>query len=1560
MPPKAKPITAATNLKKLFAAELATAPSAIQDKCWQLFQTRLAEEILVETATIGKAALGKTTTSLLIIQRYAPFQLDSLLGAFRHHNLAINNLHNALIKTKRDDAGQLLDVRADSDQSPHLLNENVIYLEVSGMPDQASPAALKAHALAILGDVWACVRDWRSMQAQLADTIDDLQTLKTQKLDTETIDEAAQFLTFLTSDHFTFLGYREYTVRIEGKKTYFDPVKKLTLGVLRDKNALLFDGLLFDQTVPTEVREFFTGNQKPLILLKASRLSQVHRPVPLDVVGVKLFDKQGRITAIRLFAGLYTSECYTRSVTQIPHLRRKARSVIQRANFDANSHNARALAHIIESYPRDELMQIDNDTLYQHILGMHQLQNRPDVGVFMRTDRLYRFFSVLVFVPRDRYDTRLRQHIQAILETNLQGQCLNYQITANEQSLARLQFTISIANHQPVAFNVDKLTQQVRALCQPWSAELEQQAHQFFGEKLATTYLAGLTQSYPVGYQDEVPFDLALHDLPLIQNVRQGATMAVNVRHYVPHNTSYVTLCVPNSAPALAKIMPILGHLGFAVQKEFPYTLKTDATDIVLLRLSGEFPNLTVAALEKSAAQIAATFTAVYLEQVADDNFNALVPYAGLDAWQADIFRGLGRFLQLAGYAQQPRNIAQILAKHAGITQQLAQLFDVKFNPATPEKQRNVKANNLVAQVQAACQNITSVDEDRVLNSYVNLIQNILRTNFYNDAREALAFKFNSKDLADLPLPRPLKEIFMFAPRFEAVHLRTGDVARGGIRWSDRYDDFRTEILGLMKAQNVKNTVIIPVGAKGGFIAKNLWQIADAAAKYNEAVACYQSFVRTLLSLTDNVVKGKIVPPANIACHDAPDPYLVVAADKGTAKFSDIANAISVEHNFWLGDAFASGGSKGYDHKEMGITAKGGWECVKRHFRELGKDIQTTPFTCVGVGDMSGDVFGNGMLLSEQTQLLAAFDHRHIFVDPNPDIKASFAERTRMFHLPTSSWDNYDRKKISKGGMIISRQEKMVTLTPEVQARFDIAEKTISPNDLMKRLLQAPVELLWFGGIGTFIKAAGQGHDQASDKANDSVRVDAEQVQALVIGEGANMGMTQSARIAYANKGGKLNSDFIDNSAGVDTSDHEVNIKILLQPLLLNKTITEAERVKLLRQMTNDIGLSVLQDNYEQSLALSIATNLAPTKLAQHTHLMRSLETDKLLDRKVEGLPNGQMLQELQQQRRGLSRPELAVILSYSKMQVYSQILGSDLPDDAAFATELQAYFPKILQKKFAKPITQHKLRREIVATRLTNQIVNIMGPSFVSTVMQRTTQPISRIIKAWCLVRDGLGLGAFWHNLGALDNGQDSATQLSAYIAVREMMSAATYWILAHEKNQFDLTKQTIAYQKASAELLAGWLATNKKPAALEDWAQNLPNNLQNQWQKLQHTLIICQMISLQQEGAGAAKNLATHFAELYQILDYALILPFVRLLPAENVWAETARASLHHGLLQALNQLTLQRLQSKDSVTDAATWLAANKADWAMITQILRDIRYQQKADFALLSLLQQKLMS
>ncbi|HVX92180.1 MAG TPA: NAD-glutamate dehydrogenase [Xanthobacteraceae bacterium] len=1342
-------------------------------------------KIRFESPAATAGARLKTISVIEIVNDDMPFLVDSVMGQLTETGLEVRLVAHPIFTVEREPSGALAGLHGENLPGPTAHRESVIHIHVERVEDETRRNEVVAALGGVLAQVRRAVEDWRPMLARVKETIAGMRSAPPPLAHDELL-ETIQFLEWLTFDNFTFLGVQDLV--LENNRTLLAPAAETALGVLRVSGGRVLPQA--DASIPVTPRgRAFLDQPGALIITKDDARSLVHRRVAMDFVGLKRYAADRTVTGLFRIVGLFTSTAYTRSSRSIPYLRRKIDAVLSRAGFDPEGHSGKALVNVLETYPRDELFQIDEDTLYHFAIAILQLEERPRVRVLPRRDRFGRFVSVLVYVPRERYDSATRAAIGKLLADSYGGIAGFFTPFFPEGPLVRVNFMIGRAGRDLADPDRAGLERAVAALVRTWSDTLAEALALAHDPGKAHVLIERYRDAFSAGYREAYAPNVAVADIRVIETLSADRPLGVDFHRRSAEGDGAIGLKVWSHARPipLSERVPVLEHMGFKVVDERTYHVTPRNAgapgfwlhDMLLAATTG------VADVQALKSRLETCFLRVMRGLAENDGYNALVLAAGLPWRDVALVRAISRYLRQVRVPYSQDYMWATLGRHGSIVARIVALFHIRFDPrfAVEAGERAAREARLIAEIEAALQTVESLDEDRILRRFLNAVQSALRTNFYQlgsdgQPKPVLAIKFDSRKVEGMALPRPLYEIFVYSPRVEGIHLRFGKVARGGIRWSDRPQDFRTEVLGLVKAQQVKNAVIVPVGAKGGFVPKRL-PIGNRDAAQAEGVAAYKTFISTLLDITDNLGPEGVIPPGETVRYDDDDPYLVVAADKGTATFSDVANTIAQEHGFWLDDAFASGGSAGYDHKKMGITARGAWESVKRHFREMDVDISRTPFTVAGVGDMSGDVFGNGMLRERTIRLVAAFDHRDIFIDPDPDPARSFAERQRLFDLPRSSWRDYDPSLISKGGGVYPRSAKDVPLSPEAQALLGIGAEKPTPQEVMSAILRLPVDLLWFGGIGTYVRASDETDDAVGDRANDAIRVSGAELRCKVIGEGANLGMTQRGRIEAALRGIRLNTDAIDNSAGVNTSDVEVNLKIALSRPCREGRLKRGERNALLSELTDEVARLVLRNNYQQTLALSLAERRGMEDLGFHQRLMQTLEARGLLDRAVEFLPDDMEIAERRRRGQPLTRPELAVLLSYAKLALHGDLLASRVPDDAYLSRELERYFPHAISERFPDAVEHHRLRREIISTQLANSMVNRGGPSFGVRVADQTGAGPDRIAAAFAAVRDSYGMTAINTAIEELDNRVPGQAQLALFASVQDLLLDRVVWFL-------------------------------------------------------------------------------------------------------------------------------------------------------------------------------------
>lgn len=1507
-----------------------------------------------------------THTIIEVVSDDMPFMVDSANMELLRRGLTVHLVVHPVLTVRRTAKGELRQILEQGDKGKDAMAEAWMRFEVDREADVAALAAIRADVVRVLEDVREAVEDWSKMREQLNQV---MTTLESSKLPVEESErtEALAFLKWVADDHFTFVGFRAYDLVSEGGGPALKVVPGSGLGILREgeseHRSQSFAQLSADMR--DRARE-----PKLLILTKSTARSTVHRPAHLDYIGVQRFDDKGAVIGEWRFLGLYTSTAYRADPRDVPLLRRKVANILDRAKLSATSHAGKALQHIFDNYPRDEMFQASEDELFDIGLGILQVQERHKLKLFMRRDPYGRFVSALVYVPRDRYNTAFRLRMERILLEALNGLSAEFNVQFSEMILARVHFIIRTQPDALTEFDESDLESRMVEAMISWEDELDIAMLDQFGEEQGNLLIERYRNAFPPAYRDDYSVRTALVDLQRLESV--GDDQPLGMQLYQPpegpEGLLRFKLYGRDTLFALSDVLPMLEKMGLRVLGARPYEIEAHGRGplwILDFDMNAALPR-PVAVLDVKA-NFQDAFLQICAGAVESDAFNKLILAAGLPWREVVMLRAICKYLLQTRVPFSQAYMEQTLVSNPDIARLLVELFQHRFDP-TLHAGASERIPQLVERIEEALDSVANLDEDRILRRFLAVIQAILRTNYYRqstlEGRPYLSFKLDPKQVPELPEPRPMFEIFVYSPWTEGVHLRGGKVARGGLRWSDRMEDYRTEILGLMKAQMVKNAVIVPVGAKGGFVAKRLPTTDSREVLMEEVVLCYRTFISGLLDISDNRVKGEVMAPADVVRYDEDDPYLVVAADKGTATFSDIANARSKDYGFWLSDAFASGGSVGYDHKAMGITARGAWESVKRHFRELGVDTQSTPFTVVGIGDMAGDVFGNGMLLSDKIRLVAAFNHMHIFIDPDPNPAVTFKERKRLFEKPRSQWTDYDTKKISAGGGIFPRSAKSITLSPESRAALGIESERLTPNELVREILKAPVDLLWNGGIGTYVKASGETNQDVGDRANDAVRVDARDLRCRVIGEGGNLGLTQLGRVEFARAcNGQLNTDAIDNSAGVDCSDHEVNIKILLDQVVRDGDMTMKQRNQLLADMTDNVAQLVLHHNYLQTQALSIAIAIGPRQLAEQARLIRSLETAGRLDRSLEYLPTDEQIAEREAAGQGLSRPELSVLLAYSKIRLYDELLETDIADDPYLSKELQAYFPEAIRSRFADRTNSHPLRREIIVTHVTNSMINRMGNTFRMRVQEATGCDTADIARAYAAAREVFRAREIWRAVEALDTKIPAAIQYEMLGETVRLLDRATLWLLRNLRapieiastiEQFGPVADSVAAR--APRLLKGSTKEAVRRRARHFSAAGVPKELAERLSQIDGYYASLDIAEVAQSGDFDVEDVTDVYFGLGAKLDLPWLNQRIRMLPQTTHWQTRARAALRDELFADLRALTAMLLRETRDIrgTDARlkNWLEAREDSVERCRQVFADLQNVDSQDLAMLS--------
>jgi glutamate dehydrogenase len=1527
---------------------------------WQFGAQRAAGVPKVRVLNPGVAEQGWASRHSVveIVNDDMPFLVDSTTAEIHRHGLNLHLIVHPIFAVQRGADGTLQALGEDGGGT----RESWMLIEVDRLVDAAQRAALVEGIERVLADVRAAVEDWKAMRAALDAARAELAQAAVPPAHR---DECSAFLAWLADDHFTLLGVRRHELVTDAAGEDGLKLERGSgLGVLRERGDAADEASASFAALPRGARALARAVAPAVVVTKANTRSTVHRPGYTDYVGVKRYDAAGNVTGEHRFLGLFTSTAYASRVAETPLLRGKVGAIVQRAGLPVGGHAAKALDHILETYPRDELFQTDDDALFRTALGILALGERQRLRLFLRRDPFDRFVTALLYVPREAYGTDLRTKCQKILVDAFAGTGCDFEVQLGDTRLGRILFTIRTTPGAVPEVDLKDLEDRLAQAARRWPDQLRDALSDAEGEARGLELYKRWAAAFPLRYRERVVPRAAVADVVKVAGLSDAQPLALAL--YRPLGAAPGQLgfkVYRRGAPVvLSDSLPMLEHMGVRVLGEHSDRLEGDDAAIGVYDFDLHAPGTEDMEPETVARLFEDGFARVFRGEVENDDFNKLILRGGIPADEVVVLRAYAKYLKQIGFALSQATIEATLAAHPRIARMLVALFRLRFDPDKHDAQAEASQ---VRAIELALEKVANLSEDRVLRQLLALVQATLRTNFWRTGvghsgqagprRAFLSFKFDAKKVPGLPEPKPLFEIFVYAPRFEGIHLRGGKVARGGLRWSDRPEDFRTEVLGLVKAQMVKNTVIVPVGSKGGFVLKKAPPQTEREAWMKEGIASYQDYLRGLLDLTDNYAGQTVVPPPQVVRHDADDPYLVVAADKGTATFSDFANAVSAEYGHWLGDAFASGGSVGYDHKGMGITARGAWESVKRHFRELGRDIQSTPFTVAGIGDMSGDVFGNGMLLSRHIRLVAAFDHRHIFLDPEPDTAVSFAERERLFQLPRSSWADYDTTKISAGGGIWARSEKSIPLSPQVRAVLGCDAERLAPNELVSAILKAPVDLLYNGGIGTYAKASDETHADVGDRANDSLRVDGRELRCKVIGEGGNLGFTQRGRIEAAMHGVRLNTDAIDNSAGVDTSDHEVNIKILLGLAVADGELTAKQRNAVLAEMTDDVAALVLRDNVFQTQVLSVTGRLSLRMADAEARFMRFLERGGRLNRAIEFLPPDDELAERQARGQGLTTPERAVLLAYCKMWLFDEILASDLPEDGWIGRALERYFPTLLRERFAAYIPRHPLKREIVATHVLNSMVNRVGVTFAHRLAEATGAKPAQVVRAYLAAREVFGHVALWQQVEALDNAVPDAVQAELLIEEGWLTARATTWFL-RSRRLADPLEQTVARYGPAVEALSAQLQAEaaRSPQA-QAWAgAGVPQALAARVAAADGLVAALDVAEIADAVQRSLPDVGEVFTGIGARLGLARLRAQIDALPADSHWQGLAKAALGDdlaGLQRAITQDAMARAPGSAAELLAA-WEQRNAQPLERAQRLLAELADAKTADLAMLS--------
>ncbi|MGF1711052.1 NAD-glutamate dehydrogenase [Vibrio kagoshimensis] len=1541
---------------------------------WHHINEKKADDISVRVfnPAVSRQGWQSTHTIVEIVVPDSPFLVDSVKMALTRLDLSSHLMLHNPTQILRSDKGEVVGVSRDEG-----VFQSLFHIEVDRLSSKAEMTALKTELLDIFTDASLVVNDWLLMVEKLEEVTNQVEAQKeTIPVDGQRFDETLEFLRWLGEHNFTFMGYKEYDlVSIDGD-TELQPTKDKGLGLFANDERVRSTKLSeFSDSARLEAKKPYV-----LIVTKGNTASRIHRPAYTDYIGIKKFDKKGKVIGEHRFTGLYTSAVYNQTVESIPLVREKVERILEASGYRNGSYSYKALHNILENYPRDELLQAREEELLEVGTGVVQMQDRDLLRLFVRRDPFGRFFSCMVYVTKDRYNTELRRQTQRILKQYFGcEQEVEFTTYFSESPLARTHYIVRVDNNN-MDVDVKTIEQNLMEVSSSWDDRLSESIVANFGESKGLPLSKEYMRAFPRSYKEDMMPGSAVADIERLEALTEDDKLGM--LFYRPQEEAADSKAVKlklfyhSDEPIhLSDVMPMLENLGLRVIGESPYEVrKTNGVTYWILDFSMLHKSEKTVDLREARDLFQQAFAAIWAGELESDGFNRLVLGAALSGREISILRAYARYMRQVGFPFSQQYIEDTLSHYPELAKGLVALFEKRFDPKLKGSKKGQA--DLIKKITEQLDHVESLDDDRIIRRYMEMISATLRTNYYQlDANKQfkpwLALKMKPSEIPDIPAPVPAFEIFVYAPDIEGVHLRGGKVARGGLRWSDRQEDFRTEILGLVKAQQVKNTVIVPVGAKGGFVCKRQHTMTGRDEIFAEGQRCYKRFIRALLDVSDNIIEGEVIPPKSVVRHDEDDPYLVVAADKGTATFSDLANSVSDEYNFWLGDAFASGGSNGYDHKAMGITAKGGWESVKRHFREMNINCQTTDFTAIGVGDMAGDVFGNGMLLSKHIRLQAAFNHMHIFIDPNPESAPSWEERDRLFKLPRSSWEDYNKDLISQGGGIFSRRAKSIALTPEIQKMLGTKKASMAPNDLIKMILSMQVDLLWNGGIGTYVKSSKETHTDVGDRANDVLRIDGRDLKAKVVGEGGNLGMTQLGRIEYALTGGRVNTDFVDNVGGVDCSDNEVNIKIFLNGLVSNGDLTVKQRNQILESMEDEVGVIVLDDAYCQAESISVTEHQGVGLVKEQVRFIHTMEKAGYLDRGLEYIPDDETLLEREKLGQALTRPELSVLVAYGKMVLKEDLVCDEIANDEFHAQQLTQYFPTALRRNYSEHMDNHPLRAEIIATALANQMVNEMGCNFVTRLQEETGADIVDIANAYAASREIYGFGQVLKDIRELDNVATYGAQYELIFHVRRTMRRLTRWLLRNRTGKQSVKALVELYQgdvHAITETLDEMLVESEVQehnAIAQVWIeQGVGGKLANFVARLSSLYSALDISTVSRETGKNIQQASKLYFNLGDRLSLHWFLKQINGQAVDNNWQALARAAFREDLDWQQRQLTGQVLNCGcasdfDVIKALDEWMESNSISLHRWESILNEFKVGSVHEFAKFSVALRELM-
>jgi len=1540
---------------------------------WNSLEKNTSDDAVIRVFNpeVAKDGWQSSHTIVEIIAKDMPFLVDSVRMAMTRENIASHLLLHSPLKIQRDKNDKISGLSSLKAEQESTSTKTVFFIEIDRQTDATVIESFKKELESVLVDVSIAVEDWQPIREKLIAVSKSLPKSHKDKSDNE-INETVEFLDWLVKDNFTLMGYRQYELSPVQGDYQLKGKMDTSLGLMKNSDA---EHTRLLSELP-EVARQEARSSNLLILTKTNSLSRVHRPAYIDYVGVKRFDDKGNVIGEDRFIGLFSSNFYNNSAADVPVLKSKINRIMDMCDFAKGTHAYKAVLNILETYPRDELVQARENELLEVAMGVLQIQERDMCRLFVRKDAYGRFLSCMVYVPRERYNTALRRETQAILANAFNSDVkVEFTTYFSESTLARTHYTVRVTDNN-IEYNVKDIENNLIEAARTWEDKLQSALLESAGEARGNELNRKYCNAFARSYKEEVLPSAAVVDiekLEMLSDENKLEMLFYRPQEEASSNIVRLSLFHKDEPIHLSDVMPMLENFGLRVVGETPYSVKTSDGGVNwVMDFSMLIDSKGMADFDKISARFRAALTSVWANRLENDGFNRLVLMGGLTGRESSILRAYAKYMRQIGVTFSQTYIESTFANYPHIAAKIVNLFSKKFSVKSPASAKTLEKLGL--EIYAELENVANLDDDRIIRLYVDMIVATLRTNYFQKDAEGkfksyISLKIQPSLIPEVPLPVPAFEIFVYSPRVEGVHLRFGKVARGGLRWSDRREDFRTEVLGLVKAQQVKNTVIVPVGSKGGFVCKQLPSEREAFIK--EGQECYKIFIRGLLDITDNIDRGEIVPAVDVTRHDEDDAYLVVAADKGTATFSDIANGIANEYNFWLGDAFASGGSVGYDHKKMGITARGAWESVKRHFREMDINCQTTDFTAVAIGDMAGDVFGNGMLLSKHIRLQVAFNHLHIFVDPNPDAAASYPERERLFNLPRSSWEDYNKELISSGGGIFSRAAKSITLTPEMKKMLGTKKASMTPNELIKASLMMDHDLLWNGGIGTYIKHSKETDADVGDRANDALRINGKDLGAKIFGEGGNLGATQLGRIEFAAQGGRVNTDFIDNVGGVACSDNEVNIKILLNGLVAEGDLTRKQRDELLYSMTDEVSELVLKDCYRQTHTLSITQSKGTSTLKEKIRFIHALEKDGKLDRAIEFIPTDEELAERAAAGKDLTRPELSVLVSYAKMVLKESLVTDEITENPYYRQLLVKSFPRPLREKFNDAMDNHPLRKEIIATKLANNIVNDMGLNFMVRMNEETGANEAEIALCYSIASEIFQMRETWLSISDLDNKIPSNVQTEMLYQLRRTVRRATRWFLRHRTKAQSIEQAIEIFSPTFADLsenLTKYIVKTESDrivSAREELTQSgVPTDIAQRIVSLSSLFSVMDLTQIAQNSNRKIDMVSHTYFKLGAQMGLHWFLDQITNQPVSNHWQALARASYREELdwqQRTLSEVVLNSFEGESSDVDGQIeqWMDSQDLLLQRWKQMLTEFKTSQSHDFAKFSVALRELM-